>query len=500
MKTLISRHIQPSFSISSPADRHAWKFCITVLVALFGTFSTAKSQAVYLEDGLRYAVPNGIITPRAGALGLAYAGIADDFAALYVNPAGLTMLPLAEFSASGQFLSYNGTATHFGTTQTSNRTSGFLGHIGIALPVRIGDAGNYTIAIGYSREADFTGGDSISGFNTATSLINTWVTRQQSGNLNGNPAWETALADVVGNRFITPLRNNLQQEVGIRERGAMNNLSIGLGVDILRNLSLGITFVGTFGEYNYRRVFREIDAQNRYTRLDARNLTDIDFREMRMVEFIDQGFSGSRLIFGAQGRFGDNIRAGASFTLPLGFQAVEQFSNSYSATFDNNETRFFNPNDPAPMNIAFTMPWVLNVGASANFSGITFTGSAEISDMRAIRARGSAIDATAIEQAANALLTTQLRAGVGVEYDIPNRPFVVRGSYTYFSSPYLQSVAGGVASLIGLGGGFYLAPNSRIDVSYRATLRNFNNALYSGTFYASEQTLHQIAAQFVVRF
>lgn len=504
MKTDIShRHEQNTYILHRPRRFRLYRLlCMLAFTCTSfpATYFSARAQAVYLEDALRYARPNGMTAPRAGALGIAYSGIADDFAALYVNPAGLTMLPLAEFSASGQFNSYNGTVTHFGTTMSSNRTSGFLGHIGIVLPVRLGDAGNYSIAIGYTRESDFTGGDTISGFNTASSLINTWVTRQQAGNLNGNPAWELALADVVNNRFITPLRSNLQQEVGIRERGALNTLSIGLGVDIIRNLSLGIAFIGTFGEYNYRRIFRELDAQNRYTRLDTRNLTDIDFRDMRMVEFIDQGLSGSRLVFGAQGRFGDNIRAGASFTLPLGFQATEQFSTSYNASFDNNETRFFNPNDPSPMPIAFTMPWVLNVGASAHFSGLTVAGSAEISDMRLIRARGSAIDATGVEQAANALLTTQLRAGVGIEYDIPNRPFVLRGSYSYFSSPYLQSATGGALSIFGLGGGYYLGANSRLDLTYRANLTNVNNLLYSGTGYTSEQVLHQLQAQYVIRF
>lgn len=146
------------------------------------------------------------------------------------------------------------------------------------------------------------------------------------------------------------------------------------------------------------------------------------------------------------------------------------------------------------------MPWSLNAGVSAHVAGITFTGSAEVSDFTSIRAAGTALDATAIQQAATTLLTMQLRAGVGIEYDIPNMPLVLRGSYSYSSSPYLKSETGGVASIIGVGGGFYVTPNSRLDAVYRLSLRTYNNLLYSGATYASSQALNQIAVQYVVRF
>lgn len=481
--------------------KSAMRFCVAFAI-MFAAVATQslRSQAVYIEDALRYAQPNGLITPRAGALGIAYSGIADDYAALYTNPAGLTMLPLAEFSASGQFNSYFSTATHFGTVTPINRLSPFFGHIGIALPVRVGDAGNYTIALGFSRESDLAGGDSVVGFNTATSLINSWVLGQNSATLQGNTAWELALADVVNGRFVTPLRNNLQQNVSVRERGAINNLSIGLAVDVTKNLSLGLSFVGMFGEYNYRRTFQESDTKNRYVQLDTRNLTDIDFQRVEAKEFIDHSIAGSRLTAGAQVRIGDNIRAGVAFTLPLEYRITEQISNSNAAFFDDSDSLFYNPNDPAAQTIRFTLPWNLNIGVSAFVAGITLTGSAEITDYTTVRATGTSLDATAIQQAATALLAMQLRAGIGAEYDIPNLPFVLRGSYTHISSPYTKSETGGVTSIVGVGGGYYVSPNARFDVVYRLSLRNVNNLLYNGAAYTSNQALNQGAVQFVVRF
>lgn len=472
----------------------------TLLLFSFILCNAAYSQGVYIEDALRYGQPNGMITPRAGALGLAYSGIADDYAALYVNPAGLTMLPLAEFSVSAQFNSYNSTATYFGTTTALNRTSPFLGHIGIALPVRVGEAGNFTIAFGYSRESDFSGGDSVVGFNTATSLVNSWVAAQNTATLDGNPAFELKLADVVNGRFFTPIRSNLQHTVSVRERGVINNLSIGIGFDVLRNVSVGISFVGTFGEYRYVRVFKESDTQNRYKTLDNRNLTDIDFTRLTSIDILDHTMSGSRLILGSQVRIGDNARLGASFILPLDFLILEKSSRANEAVFDNGEAFFYNPDDPQQQNNRVLLPWGLNIGASANISGFTISGSADICNLPAIRVTGDALDVAAIEQAATNLLKLQIRAGIGAEYEIPNRPFVLRGSYSYVSSPYVESSLGGATSIFAAGGGYYLTPNSRLDATYRLSLKSVNNFLYSGTSYSSNQALHQIALQYVVRF
>jgi long-subunit fatty acid transport protein len=483
--------------------RCALRGFLSVAIIFFASLDFASNlwaQAVYIEDAVRYGTPNGAITPRAGALGLSYSGISDDYAALYANPAGLTMLPYAEASASLQLDLHNSFAMHFGTTTPYNQSSFFLGHLGVAFPVRTGEAGSFTIALGFSRDADFTGGDSISGFNTATSLINSWVLGQRTGVLDGNPAFELALADVVGGRFITPLRNNLQQNVGIAERGALNNLSVGLGVDVTRNISLGVSFIGVFGSYNYRRIFRESDVQNLYTRLDSRNLTDIDFDRMTSVDIIEHNLSGSRLVLGAQMRIEDNVRANASFTLPIAFRVVEQLSSAHSAFFDNGDSRFYSPNDPTPTVINFTLPWSLNVGFSGHFSGLTVAASGEISDFSSVSAAGNVVDAAAIRQAVSALLALQLKVGVGLEYEIPNRPFVLRGSYSYIGSPYSQEEIGGAASFIGAGAGYYVAPNARFDFMYRLRLRASNILLYDGAFYSSLQALSQAALQFVVRF
>jgi hypothetical protein len=484
-----------------PSNRIATIF-VVVLLSFAATISAPMlhAQTQYVEDALRYTQPGTTFTPRMGALGLSYAGIADDYAALYTNPAGLTLVPLAEFSASWQLVGSSNTGTFLTNKTTQNVANTVLGHIGIVLPVRVGDAGNFSIALGYARSNDFTSIDSVAGFNTNSTLTNSWVQAQRDGNITGNPAWKLFLADTLGGRFFTPLTGNLQQTSITRETGGINTFSAGIGIDIVKNVSLGASIIGKVGSYSYFRRFQETDIQNRYDRLDAVSFRNVDFLRLSTVEIIEQNIGGISVIIGAQGRISDMLRVGGSVTLPGILSVTEQVSSSNVAYFDKGDSSVYNPPDPNALAYTITTPWVFNLGASAHIADITVTGSAEYTLYPQMTLQGELLDEAAIRNAISQLLTAQFRWGLGAEYDIPNVPLVIRASYSAISSPYQQASVSSSTSLIGIGVGFYTAPNARLDAFYRLTQRTVSNALYDGATYRTEQTYHQAAIQYVIRF
>jgi hypothetical protein len=472
---------------------------MVVVTTLFSPFRL-HAQAQYVEDALRYTQSSSTFTPRMGALGLSYAGVADDYAALYVNPAGLTLLPLAEFSASWRFLGSSNTGTYLTNRTTQNVASTALGHLGIVLPVRVGDAGNFAFAFGYARGNDFTQVDSVAGFNTNSTFTNAWVQGQRDGNIRANPAWGLNLADTIGGRFFTPLTGNLQQNAIVRETGAINTFSGGVAFDVIKNFSVGVSIVGKIGTYSYFRIFQETDTQNRYNQLDAISFRNVDFRSLSSRDLVEQTISGISFIIGGQGRIGDNVRVGASVTLPGALNITEEANSASIAYFDNNDSSSFNPPNSDPLSFTIYTPWVFNAGASAHIADITVTGSAEYTLYQDMTLSGRLLDVAAVSNAVRQLITAQLRWGIGAEYDIPNLPLVVRASYSSLSSPYQQEAVGSATSLFGVGAGFYTAPNARLDAFYRLTQRTVSNTIYDGAQYRSEQTQHQLAIQYVVRF
>jgi hypothetical protein len=458
-------------------------------------------QAQYVEDGLRYALPNNILSVRQGALGVAYSGIADDYAATLVNPAGLTLLPAAEFSTGVQFLTNNNSATFLGNTFVRNASAFAPTHLGLVLPVRVGESGNFSFSLGYSRASDLTREDTLSGFNTESTLVDSWIRGQRGRDLSTNFAWRMLLADTVGGSLFTPVKNNLQQNIGVRQSGDVSNISAGFGVDVTPNLSLGISLVGTFGSYRYFRRVQEIDLQNRYNRLDAKNFTNVDFFRLSYAELLIQDVAGIKVIIGAQGRISDNVRLGASVTLPSSFQVTEQFSKNGITRFDRGDSIAFNPTDTPELQYTFTTPLVINAGASVHLKGLTLTAGGELTSLQSMIFRGNGLDAGSVNETARQLLGMRVQVGIGGEYEFANSPILVRGSVNYASTPYQEGRTQASAQVIGaVGAGYYLAANSRLDALYRVSQSSTTNLVYDGLTFRSVQFIHIVALQYSVRF
>ncbi len=483
----------------------------TSICALLLLFSWSEqkgfAQAQYVEDALRYTLPNNMYSVRQGALGLAYNGIADDAAAAFTNPAGLTLLPAAEFSVGLQGLFNNNTSTYLGNTFVRNSNTIAPSHLALVLPVRVGESGNFSFSFSYARESDFTRFDSLSGFNTESTLISSWVDGQRTNNLTNNFAWRLKLADTVNRRFVTPVRNNLQQNMSLRESGELHNVNVGFGIDITPQIALGVSFIGTFGELRSFRRIQEIDLQNRYNRLDRINFSTVDFFRLSYAELLTQSVSGLKFVIGAQGRIGEKTRIGASCTLPLPTRINENFSRNAIARFDPiTDSIAYNPTDSPTISYLFSSPFVFNVAASTHLDGLTVSGSAEYMDFQGLNFQGgnfagAQLDANAINVAARDLLRTQVRVGLGAEYEFAGTPFVVRGSCNYASSPFADGKADVSPLLTGaVGVGYYLGTNGRLDALYRVNQQNSVNQIYEGATFRSTQNLHLVAVQYSVRF
>ena len=110
--------------------------------------SSASVYSQYVEDALRYGLPNGLITPRVAGLNVAYHGVADDMGALFYNPAGMILVKSNELSMGlnfqvnsvesmyknnlDEFSSNNEGITNVGLISSFDRQGGKKSAIGIA--------------------------------------------------------------------------------------------------------------------------------------------------------------------------------------------------------------------------------------------------------------------------------------------------------------------------------------------------------------------------------
>ncbi len=434
-----------------------------ILFAAVFFFGASFAQAQFIEDALRFIQDNGYVTARAGGLGVAYNGIADDFAAISYNPAGLALVQKNELTFGLDFIRQSTSTSFWGRQETLGSNTAFPTHIGIVSPFST-KQGNAAIAIGYVYENSFFNTSSFGGFNPissiATSLMN------ETSNLGDNLAFQTYMADTVGGGTLkTPIKDSVWQQGFIRERGGIHNLSGGAGFDLTPNVSVGFTITGKWGSYSYSREYQERDILNIYNTFDKVNFTSVDFNNLILNESITQSISGIGGAVGIMARLEDFLRFGFTVKTPTFYQIDEHFNRDLTANFDNgDQNKAEQPETRNSYNI--TTPFVFSAGISLHLKDLTFAVGAEYRDVTQLQFSDAAPSVERLNVEMLKTLVGQTVYGFGAEYEIPESPFVARASYTGITSPYGRDIAGAKTDVFALGGGIYLAPNVRVDMLF----------------------------------
>jgi hypothetical protein len=443
------------------------KLVLILMITLFSQSLNAQS----IEDGLNMSLPNSIVTPRAGALGVAFHGIADDFSAIAFNPAGLALIDKGEISFGVGFL-YNSTQTDFlSNLNDMGTTAAYLSNFGIVAPFKT-RLGNASIGIGYYVESNFDNTMEFGALNPYSTYIDYEAKQayEKGWGLDENFATDLWLADDFYN---TPIKNGLYQEALINEKGGLKNISGAMAFELSPFLSIGFAITGKMGTYEYIRDYMETDVnsiyQNEVSERDENDKLiyhDIDFRSVNVIETVEQDISGISCSVGIQGKISNFMRLGLAVKFPTYINISEDFTQSGTSVFDNGDkfsNKYFFTN-----NYSIITPWVFSGGMSFNFLGLTIATGIEYTDLTQLEFDYSNIDDREFFELKNLQikqeLTGVLKLGAGLEWEVPALPVVLRGSFNYTTPPYSQSFSGEERVTIAMGAGFYLAPNIRMDI------------------------------------
>lgn len=455
-------------------------------------------RAQFIEDGLRLAQNNGIITARAGALGSAYSGISDDFAALYYNPAGLTLLPKSELSIGLQLHRNTNTTDYFASSTRLNGNSQAINNIGFVSPLNLGKT-NASIAIGYMLESDFDDDYKTVG-RSNSSIVDAWMRSNSPTNI----AYELFLADSINGQLVSPIHGGLNQNATVLESGGMHSISGGLAFDIAPTVSIGFALNGKWGNYSYDRRYTETDDLNTYNYLDDVNFTNVDLSSLTVRETLDQDIAGIGATLGLQGRIDNVMRFGITIKTPSYYSISERFSQKYTATFDDGDVYAYpsDTEDRGKNSYSVTTPFVFNTAMSFHMAGLTVAGAVEYSDLSQVEFSSSLIEIEDLNLDIAEQLTGRLVWGVGAEYDTGILPVALRAGVTSGSSAYSQSTSEDTYTTYSAGAGIYFASNIRVDAMFSTRNTTQQRSLYNapgGTF-SVDKTMSQFAMQFIYRF
>lgn len=481
---------------------------LLVAVMLSGFVLPAAGQVP--EDALRLSYALSPVGARAMGMGSAYTGIANDFSAIFWNPAGLGQMEKGEFSFGLTYQNVKNTASFFGTETPYSQSATTVNTAGLAIPVPT-KRGSLVLAFGYNRGMNFTNPVAFEGFNPSSSIIQTSAPdgSLHPANLENVWAYQLYLAnlDSLTGRYISPIKDRLTQLGTVTEEGGINDWSAALAIEVARNLFAGATLTYHAGSYNYNRSYAEEDRAKLYQTFP------FDFDRLTYDDFIADDIDGFGAKFGILYRGGDVLRLGVALETPTYYHVSETFGTKASSYFDNGD---YFPVD-APYTEEYVnefdvyTPWVFSGGLSVNFWWLVLSGDLEFTDWTTMEFANAPQEILDNNGTIRETFKATLDYRIGAEFDLFGSGLRVRAGLGMQHSPYKEdptSVPGDFfvtdfnrrSASAGLG--IPLGSTAMFDIAYRATWWQTYRYNYAGTTSRVDESVtdHQVLGTFSFRF
>lgn len=439
--------------------------CGLLFIFLFSNPSLAQ----FPEDALRYSYPGLSVGARSLGLGMAYTGIANDFSAVYWNPAGLGQIRSNEVSFGLSNLSYGNTSEFFKNKESFTNSSTNLNNFGLVYPFPT-SRGSLVFAIGYGKQADYTTGLSFKGFNPQSSIIQYWAPNGQRypSDLSNNIAYQLYLAnlDTLTGYFDSKIRDSVTQSGKVLEGGGQNYFSLSGAVEAVKNFHIGATLNFITGSYTYTRNYYEDDINNRVYPVSR---FPFDFSSLTLLQTVESELSGFTAKFGILYRFAPNSRLGIAVKTPSWITVRETFSEQATSTFDSGGAHYEFPAGgatPSKNEYDIVTPFVFSAGFSYTIHDLLLAGDVEYADWSQMEFRNADASLLSYNTDIKEIFQATANLKVGAEYEFSNIGLRLRGGYAYFPSPYRGDPSSFAHKFITGGLGFIVQDAIAVDVGY----------------------------------
>ena len=340
----------------------------TLFTVIFATalFSQSAEEAVnLLEDHDGFGI-------RAAGMGNAYSGVADDYSAIYWNPAGLGLIKQTEFSIGFYNKVFNSSVIYENNLTESDRSYSGLQHIGMAYSFPT-TQGSLTLAFGYQR---------------IKSLENY---KKYTADIHRSNGWYWGIENDFG-YYELPFDTLRQEKQSLANEGNLSQWSIGASMEFSKNFYAGITlnFYGGDNEYKQDYSQDDIDDANSFFIVDqdGNTIQEFYYNYYDAHYKIKSDYSGFEAKLGALYNLGDFIKLGGTVTFPMSLKIREDWSSDDVLLYD-----IYNYDDgllyeyesreslgEGIFEYIIKTPYKFSAGASAKLLFLTVAGSAEYVD------------------------------------------------------------------------------------------------------------------------
>jgi long-subunit fatty acid transport protein len=474
---------------------------LTALFFIFQIYGIAQ----FPEDALRYSSTGFGIGARALGLGSAYAGIANDYSAIYWNPAGLAQIKMSEFSFGLSTLSYKNNSTFYGNDRSFSNSSTKLNNLGVAYPFPT-TRGSLVFAAGYNRVNDYSTALAFKGFNPLSSIIQHYALHGSGTKKRpaGNLAWELYLANVDSlgpNSYIfdSRIQDSVTQSGKVLEGGGLNNWSVGGAIEPAKNLFVGISLNIISGSYNWQRNYVEEDLANIY---DASRFP-FDFKSLYIDQTVSADVNGFSAKFGFLYRLSEFTRIGLALKTPSWVTIKETFTSEGQSYFDNGDNYKYPPEGPSKAKTEYDVvsPFVFTAGASHLIADLLLSGDIEYTDWTQMEFRNAPSYLINLNTDIKEIFQPTVNLKVGAEYELTHSSTTLRGGFAYLPSPYKGDPTSYAQKYITAGVRFVFQDAIAFDLGYAYGFWDTFHSNYDKTSRTYEKVkTHNIITTLTYRF
>jgi long-subunit fatty acid transport protein len=358
---------------------------------------------------------------KAAAMGNAFTAMADDYSAIYWNPAGLAQMETGQISGSLMHTNFSNDATYLNTLSSDTRNFTKFQSIGLAYPFPV-IQGAFVIAFGYQK---INNPDAFTEFNA--------VNFQDS--------------------VIYPFR----ETYSIYHEGEIENWSFAAAMDLSPNFSAGVTFNFIGG-----------------SKLSTLDWMDDDFENIFSYSYFERSlntvfdYSGFNIQLGGLFHLTNDLKLGASMTFPHSITVDEEWSvDEYDAWDEVSDSIY---DESGTWDYLISMPFKFSVGLAYSHPVFTVGASMDYRDWSQLKYevpsnRSSSEYSDLLNE--NNVLRDEYRSvisySLGGEFNVLNSGLFIRGGYQYKPNPKNKLFD---KKYYSVGLGYVLDKRTSLDFSY----------------------------------
>ncbi len=344
-----------------------------LMLCVLSTQGTAQEEIFFIGEELG-------VGARAMGMGGAYVGVADDYTAMYWNPAGLAQLRRMEVNIGFSHNKIVNNTNFLDTKDKSEDTFSRLNSIGVTIPVPTYQ-GSLVLGVGYNKVRDYDNRFKINGYNEQWAYYEEWFNNNYFDFENDDGSYYFQETDI---------NNNMYQIQSITEKGSKNHFSFAGAMELQENFFLGATVNFISGKDDYYMDFSEIDEGQLFNTIDTvftdinSSITDtaVYFNNLDSWTFeqsVVTEIKAVNLKIGALYSFGSALRLGASIVTPTTFTMTESFSEDAVEYLDDGSVI---TGDPITNTLKYKVkePYEFHFGASLKLLNFLFSAGAEFKD------------------------------------------------------------------------------------------------------------------------